>query len=170
MPEVKPEAKPERKAGGLRNVVAGESGISSIDGQRGVLAYRGIDIHALAERSTFEEVVFLLHRGVLPTRAQLDELQKTLARERPVPEAVVETKLLVPHPHRELVPRVVEPLLEQGADIPVVVGGIIPDADAEALRAAGVAAVYTPKDFELTRILRDVVSLVAERNGIATAA
>ena len=51
-----------------------------------------------------------------------------------------------------------------------MVGGIIPDADVEPLRAAGVAAVYTPKDFELTRIMRDVVALVAERNGIAAAA
>ena len=57
-----------------------------------------------------------------------------------------------------------------GQDIPLVVGGIIPEADAEVLRAGGVAAVYTPKDFELSRILRDVVGLVAERNGIATAA
>ena len=57
-----------------------------------------------------------------------------------------------------------------GDDIPVVVGGIIPDADVRRLRAAGVAAVYTPKDFELTRILRDVVGIVAERNGIAAAA
>ena len=57
-----------------------------------------------------------------------------------------------------------------GGDIPVVVGGIIPDADAEPLHAAGVAAVYTPKDFELTRILRDVVAIVAARNGIASAA
>ncbi len=73
--------------------------------------------------------------------------------------------------HRELIPDVIEALREAGGeDIPVVVGGIIPDADAEVLRAAGVAAVYTPKDFELSRILRDVVGLVAERNGIATAA
>jgi ethylmalonyl-CoA mutase len=47
----------------------------------------------------------------------------------------------------------------------VVVGGIIPEADVEPLRAAGVAAVYTPKDFDLTRIMRDIVALVAERNG-----
>jgi ethylmalonyl-CoA mutase len=73
--------------------------------------------------------------------------------------------------HRELVPDVIEALrLAGGEDIPLVAGGIIPEADAEVLRAAGVAAVYTPKDFELTRILRDVVGLVAERNGIATAA
>ena len=70
-----PEAKP---AAGLRHVVAGESAISSIDGERGVLAYRGIDIHELAERSSFEEVVFLLHRGTLPTKPELDEMQKAL--------------------------------------------------------------------------------------------
>ena len=73
--------------------------------------------------------------------------------------------------HRELIPDVIEALRAAGgAEIPVVVGGIIPEADVASLRAAGVAAVYTPKDFELSRILRDVVGLVAERNGIATAA
>jgi ethylmalonyl-CoA mutase len=73
--------------------------------------------------------------------------------------------------HRELIPDVIDALRAAGGeDIPLVVGGIIPEADAEVLRAAGVAAVYTPKDFELSRILRDVVGLVAERNGIATAA
>ncbi len=70
--------------------------------------------------------------------------------------------------HRELIPDVVAAL--DGADIPVVVGGIIPEADADALKAAGVAAVYTPKDFEITRILRDVVGIVAERNGVRSAA
>jgi (2R)-ethylmalonyl-CoA mutase len=73
--------------------------------------------------------------------------------------------------HRELIPDVLAALREAGGgDIPVVVGGIIPDADAQRLRSAGVAAVYTPKDFELTRILRDVVGIVAERNGIAAPA
>jgi (2R)-ethylmalonyl-CoA mutase len=73
--------------------------------------------------------------------------------------------------HLQLIPEVLEALREAGGgDIPVVVGGIIPEADAEPLRAAGVAAVYTPKDFELTRILTDVVGIVAERNGIAAAA
>jgi (2R)-ethylmalonyl-CoA mutase len=70
--------------------------------------------------------------------------------------------------HRELIPDVLAALRAAGGgDIPVVVGGIIPDADAPALREAGVAAVYTPKDFELTRILRDIVAIVAERNGAA---
>jgi (2R)-ethylmalonyl-CoA mutase len=73
--------------------------------------------------------------------------------------------------HRELIPDVLEALRAAGGDdIPVVVGGIIPEADAAALRAAGVAAVYTPKDFELTRILRDVVGIVAARHGLAAAA
>jgi (2R)-ethylmalonyl-CoA mutase len=73
--------------------------------------------------------------------------------------------------HRELIPDVIKALREAGGgEIPLVVGGIIPDADAGLLRAAGVAAVYTPKDFELTRILRDVVAIVAARNGIASAA
>ena len=73
--------------------------------------------------------------------------------------------------HRELIPAVLEALRAAGGgEIPVVVGGIIPEADAAALRAAGVAAVFTPKDFELTRILRAVVAIVAERNGIAAAA
>jgi ethylmalonyl-CoA mutase len=47
-----------------------------------------------------------------------------------------------------------------------VVGGIIPPAEEEALREAGVARVYTPKDFEVTRIMGDIVSLVAERNDV----
>jgi ethylmalonyl-CoA mutase len=73
--------------------------------------------------------------------------------------------------HRELIPAVLEGLRTAGAgDVPVVVGGIIPDADVAALREAGVAAVYTPKDFDLTKIMRDIVSLVAERHGLAAAA
>ena len=69
--------------------------------------------------------------------------------------------------HRELIPSVIEALREAGGgDIPLVVGGIIPDADAGPLRAAGVAAVYTPKDFELTRILRDVVAIVARAHAV----
>ncbi len=73
--------------------------------------------------------------------------------------------------HRELIPSVIEELRAAGADgVPVVVGGIIPAVDAEALREAGVARVYTPKDFEITRIMGDIVDLVAERNGVAATA
>ncbi len=73
--------------------------------------------------------------------------------------------------HRELIPAVLDALREAGAgDIPVVVGGIIPEADAEALRELGVAAVYTPKDWDLNRMMRDIVALVGERHGVDTAA
>jgi (2R)-ethylmalonyl-CoA mutase len=69
--------------------------------------------------------------------------------------------------HRELIPAVLEALVQAGAGgIPVVVGGIIPDADAARLRELGVAAVYTPKDYDLNRMLRDIIALVAERNGV----
>ena len=70
--------------------------------------------------------------------------------------------------HRELIPSVIDAL--DGADIPVVVGGIIPEADVPGLKAAGVAAVYTPKDFELDRIMHEITALVAARNGVGAAA
>ena len=63
--------------------------------------------------------------------------------------------------HLELIPAVIEALREAGVQAPVVVGGIIPDQDVAALRDAGVAAVYTPKDFDINRIMRDIVDLVA---------
>ena len=69
--------------------------------------------------------------------------------------------------HRELVPRVVELLRADGADIPVVVGGIIPAVDAAAMREAGVAGVYTPKDFEINRIMGEIAELVADRHRAA---
>jgi ethylmalonyl-CoA mutase len=67
--------------------------------------------------------------------------------------------------HRELIPAVMDALHEAGVHAPVVVGGIIPDQDVAALRAAGVAAVYTPKDFDINRIMRDIVKLVGNGNG-----
>lgn len=72
--------------------------------------------------------------------------------------------------HRELIPKVIEALREAGADVPVVVGGIIPRADEQPLLDAGVARVYTPKDFEINRIMGDITDLVAERHGAAAAA
>jgi (2R)-ethylmalonyl-CoA mutase len=73
--------------------------------------------------------------------------------------------------HRELIPAVLDALHEAGVSAPVVVGGIIPDQDVAVLRKAGVAAVYTPKDFDITRIMRDIVELVgADAPGDATGA
>jgi (2R)-ethylmalonyl-CoA mutase len=68
--------------------------------------------------------------------------------------------------HRELIPAVLDALRDAGVTAPVVVGGIIPEQDVAPLRQAGVAAVYTPKDFDITRIMRDIVALVdAGANG-----
>ncbi len=73
--------------------------------------------------------------------------------------------------HRELIPSIVDAIREAGGeDIPLIVGGIIPEADVEGLKAAGVAAVYTPKDFDLSAIMADIVALVAARNDISAAA
>jgi (2R)-ethylmalonyl-CoA mutase len=69
--------------------------------------------------------------------------------------------------HAQLIPEVLRELEEAGADVPVVVGGIIPPADEAALLEAGVSRVYTPKDFEVSRIMGDIVELVAERHGVA---
>jgi (2R)-ethylmalonyl-CoA mutase len=71
--------------------------------------------------------------------------------------------------HRELIPAVLDALREAGVSAPVVLGGIIPEQDVAPLKQAGVAAVYTPKDFDLTRIIGDIVELVGERNGVVAA-
>jgi ethylmalonyl-CoA mutase len=62
--------------------------------------------------------------------------------------------------HRQLIPAVIDALRDAGVSAPVVVGGIIPEQDVAALKQAGVAAVYTPKDFDITRIMSDIVDLV----------
>jgi (2R)-ethylmalonyl-CoA mutase len=72
--------------------------------------------------------------------------------------------------HMQLVPEIVRMLREGGVEAPVVVGGIIPAADAEKLQADGVERVYTPKDFEINRMMGDIVELVAQRNGAGQAA
>ena len=65
--------------------------------------------------------------------------------------------------HLALVPETLERLREAGVDAPVVVGGIIPGADAAELEAMGVARVYTPKDFRLARIMGDIAELARVR-------
>lgn len=73
--------------------------------------------------------------------------------------------------HRELIPAVIDALRNAGVDAPVVVGGIIPTQDFAPLKQAGVAAIYTPKDFELSRIMRDIIDLLEARsNGNGAAA
>ncbi len=72
--------------------------------------------------------------------------------------------------HRELIPAVLDALRDAGVeDVPVVVGGIIPEADGAAMREAGIAAVYTPKDWNLNGMMRDIIELVAARHGVESA-
>jgi citrate synthase len=75
---------------GLQDVVANESSICFIDGARGILSYRGIDIHELAERSTFEETTYLLWNGTLPTGSELNKFSQELAAARTLPAKVIE--------------------------------------------------------------------------------
>jgi citrate synthase len=74
---------------GLEGVVAAVSSICYIDGDRGILAYRGIDIHELADNSTFEETCYLLWFGKLPARAELREFTRALAEERKLDASII---------------------------------------------------------------------------------
>jgi len=82
---------------GLEGVVATTSKICFIDGDRGVLAYRGIDIHELAHQSNFEETCYLLWFGNLPTRRELRELCDRLAEERKLDASIVSLLRSAPH-------------------------------------------------------------------------
>ena len=81
---------------GLEGVVATTSKICYIDGDQGVLAYRGIDIHELADHSTFEETCYLLWHGTLPTQSELKELHQRLAGERALDPAIIDFLRSVP--------------------------------------------------------------------------
>ncbi len=67
--------------------------------------------------------------------------------------------------HLQLVPDVLYELQELGIDVPVILGGIIPEDDRDSLRALGIAAVYTPKDFDIARIMREIAEIVRQRRG-----
>src|SRR3712207_8765959 len=87
----KAEGKPATKTGaGLEGVVAAESSIGDVDGINGVLIYQGLNIHDLAEHSTFEETVYLLWHGRLPSRGELDALRRDLAANQKIPAEVLE--------------------------------------------------------------------------------
>jgi citrate synthase len=139
------------KSAGLRNVVAGESAISTIDGERGILSYRGIDIHELARHSTFEEVVFLLHRGALPRRDELQAFRVPLARERPIPDALLSVV--------RALPRGTHPMTTLRTAVSAL-GGLDPDAQDDGLPAAA------RKGLRLTAQLATVVAALDRvRNG-----
>ncbi len=81
---------------GLEGIVATTSSICWIDGDAGVLSYRGIDIHELAEKSTFEETTFLLWYGHLPTASELADFSKELAATRKIDPKVIDLLRMVP--------------------------------------------------------------------------
>ena len=81
---------------GLEDVVATSSEICYLDGQQGVLAYRGYDIHDLAKWASFEETCHLLWHGRLPNRSQLGDLHSALAAARPLPDPILRLMRTLP--------------------------------------------------------------------------
>src|SRR5262245_22210776 len=88
---------PATPKAGLEDIVATTSAICYLDGDRGVLAYCGHDIHDLAQHATFEEVCFLLWHRRLPTRAELGDLQSQLIAGRLLPEPILRLMRMLPH-------------------------------------------------------------------------
>jgi citrate synthase len=86
----------ETKNIGLRGIKIADTRISDVDGEKGILIYRGFNIVDIAQSSTFEEVSFLLLNDRLPTRAELKEFQSELALERKIPQAVLEYMKMLP--------------------------------------------------------------------------
>jgi len=86
-------------ARGLKDVVLDTTESSFIDGEAGVLLYRGYTIHDLAQNSNFEEVCYLLLHGALPTRAQLDAFSQRLTSQRALPPQVIDVIRLVKDSH-----------------------------------------------------------------------
>jgi 2-methylcitrate synthase len=144
------------KSSGLRNVVAGETAVSTIDGERGILSYRGIDIHELARHSSFEEVVYLLHRGSLPNRENLQAFRAQLARERTIPDALLSVI--------RALPRSAHPMTTLRTAVSAL-GGLDPDAADDSLPATSRKAI---------RLIAQMATVVAAidrvRNGRAPVA
>jgi citrate synthase len=90
---------PEALSKGLRNVYLDETEASFIDGEQGILLYRGYSIHDLATQSTFEEVSYLMLYGELPSRSELDAFEQRMRRARALPEPVIETIRMVARSH-----------------------------------------------------------------------
>src|SRR5947207_5617773 len=81
---------------GLEDIIAGESGICYIDGNKGILAYRGYNIHELATNSTFEETCYLLWFGRLPKQAELADISGKLASSRAIPPEITAAMKALP--------------------------------------------------------------------------
>ncbi|HVO30584.1 MAG TPA: protein meaA [bacterium] len=135
-----------RELGGRPKMLLGKPGL---DGHS-----NGVEQIAVHARDAGFEVIYL---GI---RLTPDEIVKAA-----VQEAVDVVGLsILSGAHMSLVPAVQEGLRRAGLDVPIVVGGIIPDADARALVARGIAAVFTPKDFDRSTVLARVIEAVRARN------
>ena len=93
------EVKAQHLSRGLKDVYFDTTQASFIDGQVGKLLYRGYNIHDLAEKSTFEEVVYLLLYGTLPNKNQLDQMDSMMRDNRALPKEIVEVLRLVKDSH-----------------------------------------------------------------------
>src|SRR5437016_9871917 len=107
---------------GLEGVVAATSSICFIDGDKGILAYRGIDIHELAQHSTFEEVCYLLWFAKLPTAKELTDFKAQLAAERKLHPDIIKLLKSFPTsaPPMEVLRTAVSALSMYDADAPKV--------------------------------------------------
>lgn len=90
-------AKSAEAAGGLRGVVAAQSKMSKVNGEEGILVYQGYNIHDLAEHSTFEETIYLLWNGRLPTQDELDMLKTELRSHYELPAEILVFMKHFPH-------------------------------------------------------------------------
>ena len=129
-----------------------------------LIAKPGLDGHssgaeqiAVAARDSGMEVVY---SGIRLTPEQI----ATSARDE---DADIIGLSILSGSHRELVPSVIDHLSKLGVDSPVVVGGIIPEVDQEFFLENGVAAVYTPKDFDIARIMGDIARIVDDRRRVS---
>src|SRR4051795_12372321 len=147
---VKARARVQARAEALGRPIRILVGKPGLDGHS-----NGAEQIAVAARDAGMEVVY---QGIRLTPAQI----AAVARDEDVD--VVGLSILSGS-HLQLVPDVLALLKADGVDVPVIVGGIIPEDDRQTLLDAGVARVYTPKDFELARIMGDIADLAASRRG-----
>ncbi len=150
-----------RQGAGLTEVQARVAALAARLGAppRILVAKPGLDGHsngaeqiAVAARDAGFEVVY---QGIRSTPAEI----AATARDEDVDLVGIS---ILSGSHLSLVPEVMKELAAVGVSVPVVVGGIIPSADAEELLRAGIAAVYTPKDFQVTRIMAELADLVGQ--------
>lgn len=105
---------------GLAGILVTESSMSSVNGEKGILTYRGYDIHDLAEHSTFEEVTYLLFNGELPTSSQLRTFRKEMNSARDIPDTILQML--------RALPREAHPMAHLRTAVSAY-GCLVPDAD-----------------------------------------